>query len=69
MRKIVQISSSNYVIDGMVDFQLFALCEDGTLWKHNENYQGYESWKRIKSIPQPSEEAQLSKGEEKEVFE
>jgi len=50
-RKIVQITSSAAVEDNNYSNILFALCDDGTVWK-KETAGSYDSWEAIENVPQ-----------------
>jgi len=55
-RKIVQIACSDCVSEGDIYETLYALCDDGTLWLHQNNMaQGESYWQRVRSVPQASE--------------
>ena len=54
-RKPIQITST--YVDGYIDHNLPALCDDGTIWEYlydSKNQRG--SWRQLEAIPQDTHE-------------
>lgn len=53
LRKVIQIAGSSETVDRFAS--LFALCDDGTIWRmvvHHADYNTEDYWAQMKEIPQ-----------------
>lgn len=56
-RKIIQITAAGAGGDENPDIELYALCNDGTVWVQLYDFKVKETyWKQIYPIPQPEAE-------------
>lgn len=58
-RKITEIQILDLKMGEYSSGYIVALCNDGTLWKHNDKAKGSlesEEWIKLKDIPQPGDD-------------